>query len=109
MKRTLATIGLLAILVLLVCGSLVKAQEPPDVDFKFTKKPPGGTLTLPVGESHTFEVRITSSEPFSFAMAMSPSVAVPWSSAARAAWENGLRISWPVRATVCRSRWWPYH
>jgi hypothetical protein len=69
-KKQLAIASLLLMLVLLVCAPLVQAQEPPDVRFRLVKKPPGGTLELDVGEPHTFEIHIKSSEPFNLAMVM---------------------------------------
>ena len=70
MKKLLAVASVVAMVVLLVCASGVQAQDAPDVRIRLIKKPPGGTLTLPVGESHTFEIQITSSEPFNLAMVM---------------------------------------
>lgn len=70
MKKLLAIASVAAMVALLVCASGVQAQQEPDVRIRLVKKPPGGTLTLPVGESYTFEVRITSSEPFNLAMVM---------------------------------------
>jgi len=70
MKKLLAGASVVAMVVLLVCASGVQAQEAPKVRIRLVKPPPGGTLTLPVGESHTFEVQITSSEPFNLAMVM---------------------------------------
>jgi hypothetical protein len=70
MKKLLAIASVVAMVVLLVCASGVQAQKGPDVHIRLDKKPPGGTLMLPVGESHTFEVQITSSEPFNLAMVM---------------------------------------
>jgi hypothetical protein len=70
MKGVLATLGVVAMLALLVCASLVQAQEPPAVDIWLVEPPPAGLLELPVGQSHTFEVHITSNEPFVLAMAL---------------------------------------
>jgi hypothetical protein len=70
MKKLLAVSSVFVLVALLVCALGVQAQEVPDVRFKLVKKPPGGTLTLPVGESYTFEIQITSSEPFNLAMVM---------------------------------------
>lgn len=70
MKKLLAISSVFAMVVLLVCAPLVQAQELPDVRFRLVQPPPGGTLELAVGESHTFEVHITSSEPFNLAMVM---------------------------------------
>ena len=70
MKKQLAMTSLLLMLVLLVCAPLVQAQDSPDVRFRLVKKPPGGRLELAVGESHIFEIHITSSEPFNLAMVM---------------------------------------
>lgn len=70
MKKLLAVSSVFVMVVLLVCASTVQAQQVPDVRFRLVKKPPGGTLELDVGESHTFEIHITSSEPFNLAMVM---------------------------------------
>ncbi len=70
MKKLLAVSSVFVLVALLVCALGVQAQEVPDVRFKLIKKPPGGTLILPVGETHTFEIQITSSEPFNLAMVM---------------------------------------
>lgn len=68
MKKLLASTSLLAMMVLLVCAPLVQAQEPPTVTIQLVNPPPENLLDLAVGESHTFEIQITSSEPFNLAM-----------------------------------------
>lgn len=73
MKKLLAVISVVAMVVLLVCAASAQAQEPPNVRIKLVKPPPGGLLELAVDESHTFEVHITSSEPFISAMTMTDS------------------------------------
>jgi hypothetical protein len=73
MKKHLAAMSVIAMVVLLVCAASVQAQEPPDVRIKLVKPPPGGLLELEVGQSHTFEIQITSDEPFLWAMAMTDS------------------------------------
>jgi hypothetical protein len=73
MKKFLAVLSVVAMVVLLVCAASVQAQEMPDVRMKFVKPPPQGLLELAVGESRPFEIQITSSEPFLWAMAMTDS------------------------------------
>jgi hypothetical protein len=70
MKRFFLAMGVVALALLLVCATSIQAQKPPSVSIKLVKKPPRGLLELEVGESHTFEVRIKSSEPFVMAGAL---------------------------------------
>lgn len=72
MKKHLVTMSVVAMVVLLVCAASVQAQDPPDVRFRI-RPHPGNLLELEVGESQTFEIQITSDEPFLWAMAMTDS------------------------------------
>jgi hypothetical protein len=73
MKKLLAVMSMVAMVVLLVCAASVQAQDAPDVRIRLVKRPPGGLLELEVGQSHTFEIQIKSSEPFLWTMAMTDS------------------------------------
>ena len=73
MKRLLTTSCVVAMVVLLVLVCSVQARAPSSVRIKLIKPPPGGLLELDVGQSHTFEIQIQSSEPFPWAMAMTDS------------------------------------
>jgi len=69
MKRIMVVASVMIMAALLTCVffSQVKAQSPTIVLQDF---PPGGLLELTVGESVTFDVIITSDEPFILAIAM---------------------------------------
>ena len=73
MKKLLASMSVVAMVVLLVCASSVQAQQAPKVSIRLFKPPPKGLLELAVGESYTFEIQITSSEEFLWAMAKTDS------------------------------------
>jgi len=69
MKRLLLLVGILISSVLLLSPvSPARAGSPVIV---LLNPPPGDELVLDVGESYTFDVQITSNEPFILAMAMS--------------------------------------
>ncbi len=69
MKRLLA-VSVVAVAVLLMCASSPQATAAPEVTITLVDPPLNDLLELDVGESHTFEVRITSDEPFILAAAM---------------------------------------
>lgn len=70
MKRFLATIGVVTAIVLLTCVPASQATTPPSATITLLNPPPSGLLELDVGESYTFDVEITSDEPFILAMAL---------------------------------------
>ena len=69
MKRLLSAIGVMTLLVLLV-GVFSEVSAAPTVTITLQNPAPGGLLELEVGETYTFEIHITSDEPFLVAMAM---------------------------------------
>jgi hypothetical protein len=69
MKKLLATLGLVAI-VALTCAPAAGAQEIPNVTITVTGLPKNKPLVLAVGESATFEIQISSDQPFVNAAAM---------------------------------------
>ena len=69
MKRLLA-VSVVAVAVLLMCVPFSQATDAPGVTITLVNPPPDGLLELDVGESYTFEVHITSDEPFILAAAM---------------------------------------
>ena len=83
MKKLLTVFSLLVVAVLLLGISSSQAADAPDVKIRLRKLPPVGLLELDVGESHTFEVHISSDEPFVIATAMTdsyyPGRGVSWS------------------------------
>lgn len=71
MKRFPIAIGLIVPVVLLTCiASTAMAAEP---TIELLNPPPDGLLELEVGESYTFDIEITSDEPFILAIAMTDS------------------------------------
>ena len=70
MKKSILVFSFLIIAVLLMGASSSFAQAPPSATITLLNPPPGGILELDVGESYTFGIEITSSEPFIIAMAM---------------------------------------
>jgi hypothetical protein len=83
MKRILATMGILAVVgMLLGAPPTQAAPSPPPVTITLVNPPPNGLLELAVGESYTFEVEVVSGELFLWAIAMTdeyyPGRAVYW-------------------------------
>ena len=80
MKRAFGTVGIVVAIALLTC--MASSAMASDTRIRLVKPPPGGTLELEVGESHTFEIRVKSGTPFILAMAMPdiyyPGRAVIW-------------------------------
>lgn len=70
MNKTLAILGLVAAVVLLAGAVAPPAAAEPPVRVRLLNPPPGGMLTLAVGESYTFEIEISTREPFILAGAM---------------------------------------
>jgi hypothetical protein len=62
MKRPLCLIGLIALLVLLV--PVASAAKPAPVTIELLNPPKKGVLELAVGESYTFDIEVTSPDPF---------------------------------------------
>ncbi len=69
MKKLLA-VSVVAVAVLLMCVPFSQATDTPGVTIDLLNPPPDGLLELDVGQSYTFEVQITSTEPFILAAAM---------------------------------------
>jgi hypothetical protein len=69
MKKFLVAVSLMTAVVLL-CATFSQAAAQPKVTFKVRGIPGSGLLELDVGESHTFEIQIKSSEPFVLAIAL---------------------------------------
>lgn len=70
MKKLLVVVSVMTVAVLLVCAPSSQATAAPTATIRVRKLPPSGILELAVGESHTFEIHITSKEPFVLAMAL---------------------------------------
>ena len=70
MKRSLAVIGIVTAIVLLMCVPASQATASPSATITLLNPPPSGLLELDVGESYTFDVEITSDEPFVLALAL---------------------------------------
>lgn len=70
MTKPFAVRALLVFVALLACASIAQAQDPPAVTITLENPPPGDLLELDVGESYTFDIQVTSSEPFLLAMVM---------------------------------------
>ena len=69
MKRLLSVIGLMTLLVLV--APIPSIAEPGTPTIKLLNPPPKNKpLVLAVGESYTFDIQITSDEPFAVALAM---------------------------------------
>ena len=69
MKRLLA-VSVVAVAVLLTCAFSSQATDAPGVTITLLNPPPDDLLELDVGQSYTFNVEITSTEPFILAAAM---------------------------------------
>lgn len=70
MKR-FVLLAVVALLALAAFAPAASAQQPttPNTTITFLNPPAGGTLVLGVGESYTFQVRVTSDVPFNSARA----------------------------------------
>jgi hypothetical protein len=68
MKGLLCLIGLIALLVLMVPVS--SSAVSPSITIDLLNPPDEGLLELAVGESYTFDVEVTSSDPFILAIAL---------------------------------------
>jgi hypothetical protein len=64
------TLGVVTVAVLLMCASSSQATAGPTVTIELLNPPPSDPLELAVGESYTFDVEITSDEPFVLAMVL---------------------------------------
>jgi hypothetical protein len=73
MKKLLIVLSVMLV-VLLLAGTLVApAKAAPTITITLLNPPPGGVLELAVGESYTFDILITSDEPFVMAAALTNS------------------------------------
>ncbi|MBU0492478.1 MAG: hypothetical protein KKA73_20160 [Chloroflexi bacterium] len=70
MKKRLALLGIMIVGVLLTSIPASPATAAPTATITLLNPPPSGLLELAVGESYTFDILITSDEPFVLAMAM---------------------------------------
>ena len=68
MKKVLSTIGIVVAIALLTC--IASSAMAADARIKLLKPPPGGKIELEVGESRTFDIKITGGTPFVLAIAM---------------------------------------
>jgi hypothetical protein len=62
--------SVMTLTVLLLCALFSEAAAEPVVTIELLNPPPNQLLELAVGETHTFDIQITSDEPFILAMAM---------------------------------------
>ena len=69
MKRLLTVSGL--VVLLLLAASTAALAKPATTSIDLLNPPKKGLLVLSVGESYTFDIEVTSVEPFILAMAMS--------------------------------------
>ena len=69
MKQRLMLLVLLA-MVLLVCAPSSAVESAPPISINLLNPPKDGLLDLAVGESYTFDIAVTSDEPFTLAVAM---------------------------------------
>jgi hypothetical protein len=70
MKKTLIALSAMLVVVLLAGMFAAPAKAAPTVTVTLLNPPPGGVLELAVGESYTFDISITSDEPFVMAAAL---------------------------------------
>ncbi|MBM3150944.1 MAG: hypothetical protein FJZ96_01855 [Chloroflexi bacterium] len=70
MKKSLLALSALLVVVLLAGTLAAPAKAAPVVAITLLNPVPGGLLELAVGESYTFDILITSDEPFVLAAAM---------------------------------------
>lgn len=88
MKKLLAAMSVMIVAMLLMCASSSQAEAAPTVEITVHPQPPSQPLKLAVGESRTFEIRITSDELFVIALAMTdayyPGRGVYWRGSDRA-------------------------
>ena len=68
MKRVFRTISVVVAIALLTC--MASSAMAAGTQIKLIKPPPGGRLELEVGESRTFDIRITGGTPFVLAIAV---------------------------------------
>jgi hypothetical protein len=71
MKRIMVATSVMIVAALLTCVSFSQARAEPTVTIELLNPPPEDLLILDVGETYTFDIEITSGEPFVLAMAMS--------------------------------------
>jgi hypothetical protein len=71
MKKVLVAISVIVVAVLLMCTAASQATATPPVKFKLLNPPPKNKpLELAAGETCTFDILVTSNEPFVLAIAM---------------------------------------
>jgi hypothetical protein len=93
MKRRLGALSAMTLIFLLLCTLFSQALAAPAVDFKLLNPPPKNKpLNLEVGESYTFDIQVTSDEPFILAMAMTD------------AYYPGRGVSWQGNDTAHHTR-----
>lgn len=68
MKKLPIAIGIVTSIVLLTCLTSSATAASPTIEL--LNPPPGGLLELDVGESYTFDILVTSDEPFILAIAL---------------------------------------
>ena len=68
MKKVLSTVGIIVAIALLT--GVASSATAAGTQIKLIKPPPGGRLELEVGESRTFDIRITGGTPFIMALAV---------------------------------------
>lgn len=80
MRRVLSTLGIVVAIALL--SGVASSAMAASTQIKLIKPPPGGRLELEVGESRTFDIRITGGTPFVMALAVPdsyyPGRAIVW-------------------------------
>jgi hypothetical protein len=70
MKKLINTLLVVVVLMPLMLAMTSTVKASPGVTFELINPPAGGLLELDIDESHTFEIKITSDEPFVIAMVM---------------------------------------
>jgi hypothetical protein len=96
MKKIFILLSVMIVAVLLMGAPPPPAKANPTVTIDFLNPPPGKLLELGVGESYTFEIQVTSDEPFVIAMAMTdayyPGRGVFWHGGDRAVHTNSALL-----------------
>lgn len=70
MKRFLAAMSVMIVVMVLMCTPASQANASPTVEITVYPPLPSEPMQLAVGESRTFEIHVTSDEPFLMAAAM---------------------------------------
>ena len=102
MKRLLIAVGILAALVALGGAPAHPATASPDVTISLLNPVQGGLLEMEVGEAYTFNIEVTSDEPFIIAMAQTdsyyPGRGVVWHGCDRAMHSTSAELHLTVTA-----------